>query len=328
MTPTVSGRRSARRWMFRFLVLAAATLALVLASTAANLVMERSERASIPSNGERVQVSGGALNVYRTAAATGSGRTLVLLSGLGTAAPALDFSPLIRELDDFNVVVVEGFGYGYSDTTRKPRTVENISAELHEALSKAHIRVPYILAGHSIAGFYTLFYANRYRQEVSAVIGIDPTLPVAGTGALDAVPFTSGINWNRLPATTGLLRWAAAVAPGLVEPDGEAYTADERKRIHLLSIWNYENPAVVDETNRIAENGRKVQNLTYPDDMPVLTFLAEAKGTPAGLARHENRLRNVRHSEVVVLPGGHYLHWTQAPVMAEKIRSFLPPSGH
>jgi hypothetical protein len=55
----------------------------------------------------------------------------------------------------------------------------------------------------------------------------------------------------------------------------------------------------------------------------VLTFLASAKENPPDAALHESRLRNVRHHEIVILPGGHYLHWTHAPVMATKIKAFL-----
>ena len=103
----------------------------------------------------------------------------MLLGGLGTPAPALDFAPLIRELGDFNVIVVEGFGYGYSDLNASERTNQNISTELHEVLTNLNIARPYVLAGHSIAGFYLLDYANRYPAELSAVVAIDPSLPKA-----------------------------------------------------------------------------------------------------------------------------------------------------
>ena len=128
------------------------------------------------------------MNVWRNGHA---GPTMVLLSGLGTAAPALDFAPLIRQLGAYNVIVVEGFGYGYSDMSARPRTVQNITAELHDALAKLGAPKPYILVGHSIAGFYTLAYAHRYPQEVSAVVGIDPTVPAskAGPGGTSGLPF-------------------------------------------------------------------------------------------------------------------------------------------
>ena len=330
-TAPAPGRKLRR---IRNLWVVMATLAgLVAASTATNLVIEHSERSSSAAYGERVPVGRGELNVYRTSGgrgpgeigrgSVGPGRTIVLLSGLGTAAPALDFAPLIRELRGYDVLVVEGFGYGYSDLSPKERTVENITAELHEALAKVHVSGPYILAGHSIAGFYTLFYANKYRTEVSAVVGIDPTVPAAGAGHTDAGAAPDGVGWVRLLSTTGIVRWASTLAPALVEPDGDAYTAAEREQMRRMTSWNFGNPAVVDETNRIAENAHKVQGLRYPDDLPVLTFLAGDKGNPPNRALHEERLRNVRQHAVVVLPGGHYLHWTQAPAMAQQMTTFL-----
>ena len=130
--------------------IALTALGITLASTAANAVLEQQERSSTAQYGHLVEVAGGALNVVR--AGTKGGQPLVLLSGFSTVAPALDFSPLIRELDAYDVIVVEGFGYGYSDMSARERTVENISTELHEALSSLDIKEPYVLAGHSLGG--------------------------------------------------------------------------------------------------------------------------------------------------------------------------------
>lgn len=321
-TPPAPSKRLRR---LRTLGLTAAIAAgLLLASSLANLALNQAERSASAPYGQRVQTGHGALNVVRT---PGNGRTsqsIVLLSGLGTPAPALDFAPLIRELGDYDVVVVEGFGYGYSDQTPVERSVENITSEVHEALAKAGVPRPYVLGGHSIAGFYTLAYANRYPDEVAAVVGIDPTVPAARTLHADqtSVP-GGGINWEGMVAASGLLRWVSMLAPGLVEPDGNAFTTREREQMRLMANWNFGNPAVADETNRIADNARKVQDMRYPDDLPVLTFLASAKETTPDPALHESRLHDVRHHETVIIPGAHYLHWTHAPEMAGKIRAFV-----
>lgn len=324
-TQSTSPGPSRPRRRLRTLGLTAAIAAgALLASSGANLALNQAERSASAPYGQRVQTSRGVINVLRTPGNSRTRQSIVLLSGLGTPAPALDFAPLIRELGDYDVVVVEGFGYGYSDQPPVERSVENITSELHEALANADVPGPYILGGHSIAGFYTLAYANRYRDEVAAVVGIDPTVPAARTLHADqtSVP-GGGINWEGLVAASGLLRWATVLAPGLVEPDGSAYTAREREQMRLMANWNFGNPAVVDETNRIADNARKVQSMRYPDDLPVLTFLASAKETAPDPALHESRLHNVRRHEIVTIPGGHYLHWTHAPEMAGRIRAFL-----
>jgi len=102
MTPAASG--SGRNWRRRIrnLGLVAVTVAgLVLCSTTANLVIENAERSSIAPYGQRVQVSHGELNVYRASGATGTGETIVLLSGLGTPAPR---SILGRSSGNFTII--------------------------------------------------------------------------------------------------------------------------------------------------------------------------------------------------------------------------------
>ena len=309
-----------RRGLRRAGIAALMVLGLILLSTAVNLILERTEKSGTPAYGERVAVGSGFLNVYRNGQ---EGQPIVLLSGLGTSAPALDFQPLIRELNGFDAIVVEGFGYGYSDSEAGPRTNENISNELHEVLAKLQVKQPYVLAGHSIAGFYMLDYANRYRTEVSAVVGIDATIPKPGN---EPVPEPQPeFNWQRALSVTGVLRAVIAVAPGLVDPDSKAYTDDELRRMRMMMNWNFGSPAVVDETARIGNNSVALRGVTYPDDLPVLAFVADEKTehTADKTAAAENLLKNVKRHQIVPLEGNHYLHWTQSQRMAETIRTFL-----
>jgi pimeloyl-ACP methyl ester carboxylesterase len=313
-------RKKPRRGLRRAGIAALVILGLILLSTAVNLILERTEKANTPVYGERVAVGSGFLNVYRNGQA---GQPIVLLSGLGTPAPALDFQPLVRELNGFDAIVVEGFGYGYSDPEAGPRTNENISTELHEVLAKLQVKQPYVLAGHSIAGFYMLDYANRYRSEVAAVVGIDATIPKPGN---EPVPDPQPeFNWQRALAVTGVVRIVSALAPGFVDPESKAYTEDELRRIRMMANWNFGNPAVVDETARIGNNSVALRGVTYPDDLPVLAFIADEKTehTAEKTAAAQNLLQNVKRHEIVKLDGNHYLHWTQSPRMAETIRTFL-----
>lgn len=320
MASETGSRKKPRRGLRRAGIAALIVLGLILVSTVVNLILESTEKSGTAPYGERVAVSGGSLNVVRNGE---QGQPIVLLSGLGTPAPGLDFAPLMRELGGFQAIVVEGFGYGYSDLEAPARTNENISTELHDALVKLQVRPPYVLAGHSIAGFYMLDYANRYPSEVSAVVGIDATIPKPGSGPVeDPQP---GINVERALAVTGVVRVVAALAPGFVDPDSDAYTDEELRRMRMMVSWNYGNPAVADETARIANNAAALRGVTYPDNVPVLAFVADegSDSTATKTAAAENLLKNVRRHQVVPLEGRHYLHWTQAKRMADEIRTFL-----
>lgn len=321
-------RRKPRRWRRRFGIALLVVLGLVVASAVANMVLESREKAATAPYGERVAVTGGSLNVVRNAAGGEQpGPPIVLLSGLGTAAPGLDFAPLVRELGGFETIVVEGFGYGYSDLAAGPRTNEHISNELHEVLSKLQVRQPYVLAGHSIAGFYMLDYANRYRSELAAVVGIDATIPKPGERPVEEPQ--AGINWVKLLASTGLLRDVVAVAPGLVDPDSTAYSDEELQRMRAMMLWNFGNSAVADETARLANNAAALRGARYPNDLPVLAFIADEKNdrTAAKTAAAEDLLQNVKRHEVLTLEGHHYLHWTQSARMAAEVRQFLAAAG-
>ena len=314
-----------RRGLRRAGIAALIVLGLILVSTVINLVMESAEKSRTAAYGERIAVGSGALNVYRNGQDTG--QPIVLLSGLGTPAPGLDFAPLARELSSFNVIAIEGFGYGYSDMEAPPRTNENISTELHEVLTKLQVKQPYVLAGHSIAGFYMLDYANRYPAEVAAVVGIDATIPKPGDQPVpDPEP---GFNWERALAVTGVVRAVTAVAPDFVDPASDAYTDDELERMRLMTSWNYGNPAVADESARIANNAAALRGVTYPDDLPVLALVADEKtdSTATKTAAVQNLLKNVKRHQIVTLDGNHYLHWSQSKRMAEEIQAFLAGTG-
>lgn len=76
----------------------------------------------------------------------GGDKTLVFMSGSGTSSPILDFISLARELkDDYRVVIVEKFGYGFSDITNESRIIEVILSETRAGLEAADVTSPYIL---------------------------------------------------------------------------------------------------------------------------------------------------------------------------------------
>lgn len=299
-------------------VIGLAAVVLVAVSSVTNLILGASETAT-DRYGERVSIDGGQVNV----AVTGQGeRTVVLLGGYGTVSPVLDFKPLIDELDDaYTVVVIERFGYGYSDLDVTQRTVENISTELHDTLSKLGVKDSYVLMAHSLAGIYSLDYVNRFPGEVSALVTIDGTVPKDF-----AIPPRTGLG-QRLLSMTGWVRWMTAIDPAITAPSAPAgvYSEPDIEQIRLMTIRNYANPAVIDENNRSAENFAAVAELSYPKGLPVLAFLsqqlidANTEWRPA----HAQQLESLDRSTLVVLRGGHYLHWTHSREMAEQLRRFL-----
>ncbi|MCA9876945.1 MAG: alpha/beta hydrolase [Thermomicrobiales bacterium] len=60
-----------------------------------------------------------------------------------------------------------------SDPIAQPRTSVEVVAELHALLQAAEVPGPYVLAGHSLGGFFARLYAATYPDEVAGLILVD-----------------------------------------------------------------------------------------------------------------------------------------------------------
>jgi hypothetical protein len=81
-------------------------------------------------------------------------------------------------------------GLGASDRRRPdtPPQVGRIVDELHTLLSRAGIRPPYVLGGHSIGAFFIRLFTLRYPNEVAGLVTVD-----GSPGGLDPAPAGSDL---------------------------------------------------------------------------------------------------------------------------------------
>ena len=123
-----------------------------------NKIKMKSEEPLLKPLGQMVEVDNHKMSIYTE----GEGeKTLVFLSGSGTASPILDFKSLYSLLsDDYRIVVIEKFGYGFSDIVDDERSFETILRQDREALAKAEIAGPYILCPHSMSGLEAILWAQ------------------------------------------------------------------------------------------------------------------------------------------------------------------------
>jgi len=295
-------------------VLVAIPVLFVATTAVVNAVATASEASAITAYGQRVPVDGKEMNVVQS----GDGdQTIVLLPGLGTAAPGLDFQPLIDELDDtYRVVAVEPFGTGLSDQTDTPRTAANITREVHEALQYLDVD-RYVLMGHSIAGIYALSYSAAYADELVAFVGIDSSVPDQ-PGADEPIP--AGLISTM--STLGITRALTALAP---DPYlGLPYDEETIEQMKLLSSKNAAAPTLVNEMDNTPANFASVSGATFPADLPVLLFVRSTDTDVDGwVALHDKQAASVDTGQVITLTGDHYLHHTLSPEIAQGTTDFL-----
>ncbi|WP_019420766.1 alpha/beta fold hydrolase [Paenibacillus sp. OSY-SE] len=299
-------------------IMIAIVLFLVIVYTV-NLICNQSELKRIEPYGQHVSVDGKNMNVLIQGAGE---ETVVLLPGLGTAAPVLDFKPLIEELSPFyKVVVVEPFGYGLSDLTEKERTTENVVSEIHEALQRLNID-RYILMGHSIAGIYGLDYVNKYADEVSAFVGIDSSVPTLSekvtSSQLEMVKWLKQSGLSRLAMKLGTDPLAAL-----------PYDDKTKEQMRMLMHKNMYNPNLLNEVEHMQSNFKAAEGVSFPKNLPIIFFIqANHPVTDRWVPEHEEQVKNSVHGKVMRFEGGHYLHHTRSKEIVKNLKTYMEGIKH
>ena len=110
--------------------------------------------------GQYVEIDGHNLNVY----VDGEGdKTLVFLPGSMTPSPIFDFKPLYERLTDkYRIVMMEKFGYGYSDECEGERSVDVITRQDREALAALGMEGPSDLNVQRKTCGMACFFGGRY----------------------------------------------------------------------------------------------------------------------------------------------------------------------
>lgn len=295
-------------------------LGLVIISAVTHNILKSIEKSKYEI-GQTITIEGRDMQAY----VSGSGeKTIVLLSGLGTASPITDFMPLAERLsDDYKVVILEYFGYGFSDTTKEERSNENMVNETRAALKELEISGPYILMPHSISGVYALYYAINYPDEVEAIIGIDESKP-------NQTKINKYENMSpnlALLNTLGIIRDITFLLPDVDDGMNEKnfYSDEQVKLKKMATAWNSVNTSIINEMNRVNTNTKELYDTKYPKDLPVLSFLAKdtVDTDKEWLPLHEEVISNATIQKIEILSGGHYLHWTNADKIAEMTKEFI-----
>ncbi len=271
--------------------------------------------------GQMVEVDGHKMSVY----IAGSGdKTLVFMSGAGTSSPILDFKSLYSLLtDDYQIAVVEKLGYGFSDIVDKNRDIDSILEDTRAALNRAGLHAPYVLCPHSMSGLEALYWAQKYPKEISAIIGLDMSIPEYYDNMKINIPL---IKMASMAANIGVSR----LIPGLSESDAIKYgtlTEEEKKIYKAVFYSRTATKTMINETECVKENALKVKAMGVPQ-IPMLLFISNGSG---GTGFDQEMWRKIAIDYISQVDGGeyieldcpHYVHDYEYEFISESLNTFL-----
>jgi pimeloyl-ACP methyl ester carboxylesterase len=238
------------------------------------------------------------------------GPTVVIEPGMGL--PAVESGEWDHVCDEIartnRVVLYDRAGLGTSDPAdkAKARTANEVARDLHALLAKARVPGPYVLVGHSIGGLYVRVYADRYPDDVAAVVLVEATHPDQEA------------------------KWLAALPPAAADEDPAVAKAREFLTSHLKSRGD--NPDRVDivatrDQVRAAKplGDKPLVVLTHSPDWKMVPDLPDDVSKRLEQITQELQAETARLStkstHTVAKRAGHGIHVDEPELVIEAIRS-------
>lgn len=269
--------------------------------------------------GEIVEVDGHNMNVY----AEGEGsHTLVFLAPAGDTSPALTFKPIYSNLNDkYKTVVIEKFGYGMSDIVDSERDYETMVDECREALSKAEIEAPYILCPYSKSGLDALLWAQKYPDEVEAVVGIDMAFPNS-YDEIEIPEENSGSALINILKNMGVIRFF--VTDG-VYPD--IYSSEDKALLRAIDCRKYGNDVFFNEMIKVPDACNMIISNSKPD-IPMYLFLTNGEGTVEDIQKWQgfakSYVEGMENITITELDSGHgEIIFKETEQICEEVEKFV-----
>ncbi|MCK6543259.1 alpha/beta hydrolase [bacterium] len=236
----------------------------------------------------------------------------------------------------YTTISYDRAGILWSERGKNPKTLDNITDELHALLDTINASKPYILVGHSFGGMAVRKYAQKYPSEIRGVILIDSQCPTDST-YLSSELFTMvneglPVNFLKFANRFGLARLLFKN----MFPKTEGYAYQNTRMPALLHKSAY---AILEEQERMDQFKREAGEVRSIGSIPLYVISAtdseryahiisdaklEKELVEAWAKMQKDMLSLSSNSKQILVPhSGHYIHEDQPSAIVEVIKEMI-----
>lgn len=242
---------------------------------------------------------------------------LVFLAGSATVAPVYDFKVLYEKLaNDFRIIVIEKFGYGYSDIFESSCNIDTIVSTEKQALDMIGETKPYILVPHSMSGLEAIRWKQKYPDDIMAIIGIDMATPLAYRSWTD----------KRVAKMIKMVEIANKLKlykiPLLYPLNNRCLTKNEIIQQKLLMNRNAFNRCYINEGKELLQNVSIVSE-HGTIKCPTLLFSSNGKQIDKYWVKSQQEFAELMNAKLITYDCGHYIHYYKSNEMRTSIINFV-----
>ncbi|MBE0669968.1 MAG: alpha/beta hydrolase [Anaerolineales bacterium] len=322
------------KWMKRMLTgLLIFVLVLVALTWVAGSIAKNSLAAQYPAPGKLVDVGGYRMHIH----CIGEGSPAVVMEA-GLNDFSVQWSAVQAEIGQFaRVCVYDRAGFGWSEASPHPRTVETMVSELHTLLQNAEVEAPYVMVGHSFGGIVVREFTHQYPNEVAGMLLVDSAHEQHFVRIPAFATLTEAMaSQFKLFATLNSFG-IMALSPAQIPARGLEGEALEQYRA-LLATTDYFNTAVIESSSFLAEFGNgPIQKLKSLGNLPLivltrglpdsLPILSEQENAQYDATWHQLQFELVGLSsnskQVMAQHSGHYIQLDEPNLVVDAVRELV-----
>ena len=294
-------------------------------------------KSKFPIRGKLVDVDGHRLNIR----SLGSSKPVVVFeSGLDIGG-SLVWSKVQPEISKFaTAVAYDRAGILWSERGENPKTCEAIAGELYKLLKNSGHSGPYILVGHSMAGYMLRSFIKNHPDEVVGVVFVDVSHP----DQLNRFPkeiramMATPPEWiTDMKSSTGITRWFASPEryPTTVESDSINQIANAYMPTSL--------PAVIEELSNFEKLGIEAGKINSFGSIPLIVItgtgeqrMDEFRNMKLGTEFMKEWVKmqteflslSSNSKQIMADKSGHYVQLDQPELVIEAVRSIVTGYQH
>ena len=226
-----------------------------------------------------VNVSDNRMNVY----VEGEGeKTIVILSNFGNPSPIIQYKTYTDRLvaNNYRVVVIEYFGYGYSLSSKSPRSIGYIANEINEALNVSEIYGPYTILANGTSGLYAAVYAKNFPDLVDRLVLVDSIYPAT----INEESMKNKIEDNNFnlkltsfAELTGYARYLSYLKPdmfGIDKMEQYGYSKSVIAGYRKMIANRFYTKTMRNEYKALADNMEIIKDYTFPDYLNTIQIIS------------------------------------------------------
>lgn len=228
------------------------------------------ERGYLTPPGELVEVNGHKMHVL-VEGNNEAEQTLVFMHSSGMVDDSVALEPLFNELKDYRLAYVDRSGFGYSESSGLSRDIDTILDETRAALEAAGVPEPYILVPIGTAGLEALYWADKYPEEVTGIIGINMNYPEEYKDVTEE-EYCGIFNYLLVKfSAIGGHRFVKSIYP---DNSYALYTEKQMLVRKALLSRGYYTSDMYNEDLKTVDNAAKVLAAGWPEKTPMLMIYA------------------------------------------------------